>query len=247
MFQSGKGIWIVGRDLSVSYIGAPVEQFNSSIVQSAVNVPLTNQVRFTLDTGQTLLYDYYFAQWGTFVGVPAISSCLYQDYHTFLNAAGGVLQESPGTYVDGANPVLMSFLTGHIQMQGLSGYQRIYELLLLGQYESPHLLDFRIGYDFGALSEQVTITPTNQTGVFGSDQLYGQTSPFGGPSDLEQWRIQPGTQKCQAFQIQLTEIYDPSYSTQAGAGFTLSALTCVLGFNRGYRPIKAANVAGTSQ
>ena len=140
----------------------------------------------------------------------------------------------------------MSFLTGWIQLQGISGYQALFELQLLGSYFSPHLLNFQLGYDFGALSEQAVIEPINATGVYGSDQLYGQTSPYGGPGSLEQWRIQPSTQNCQAFQISLQEVYDPSYGVAAGAGFNLSAMTCVLGLNRGYRPVKAATTAGTS-
>ena len=246
MFQSLQGIWLLGRDLSTVYIGAPVENFNSSTVESALNVPGTTQVRFTLNTGEHLLYDYYYNNWGTFVGAPAISSCVYSGLHTFLNSAGQVYQETPGIYLDGSNPVLMSFLTGWIQLQGISGYQALFELQLLGSYFSPHLLNFQLGYDFGALSEQAVIEPINATGVYGSDQLYGQTSPYGGPGSLEQWRIQPSTQNCQAFQISLQEVYDPSYGVAAGAGFNLSAMTCVLGLNRGYRPVKAATTAGTS-
>ena len=52
MFQSDKGIWLLGRDFSTTYIGAPVEAYNNSEVISAITVPGTNQVRFTLDTGQ---------------------------------------------------------------------------------------------------------------------------------------------------------------------------------------------------
>lgn len=246
LFQSEEGIWLLGRDLSTVYLGAPVEEFNASVVKSAVSIPGKTQVRFTLDTGEHILYDYYYNQWGTFVGVPAISSCIYGNLHTYLNSSGQVFQETPGVYLDGSNPVLMSFLTGHIQLQGISGYQRVFEIQLLGQYYSPHLLNFELGYDFGSLSEQALITPTNFTGVYGSDDFYGQTSPYGGPGSLEQWRIQPSQQKCQAFQISLQEIYDPIFGVAAGAGFTLSAMTCVLGLNRGYRPVKAANTVGTS-
>jgi len=246
MFQSEDGIWLLGRDLSTNYIGAPVEKFNGSTVESALNVPGTTQVRFTLNTGEHLLYDYYYSNWGTFTGVPAISSCVYLGLHTILSAQGRVYQETPGVYLDGSNPVLMSFITGHIQLQGISGFERILELQILGQYVSPHLLNFQIGYDYGAFSEQVLITPSNYTGVYGSDDIYGQTSPDGGLGSLEQWRIQPGTQKCQAFQISLQEVYDPSFGVQAGAGFTLSAITCVLGLIRGYRPVRSANTAGTS-
>lgn len=245
MFQSDKGIWLLTHSFGVTYVGAPVEKYNASTVTSAAVIPETTQVRFTLDTGEILMYDYYYQQWGVFAGASAISSTLYQGMHTLLGESGLVLQEAPGIYLDNGNPVLMSFLTGHIQLAGISGYQRIYEIQLLGEYISPHLLQVQLGYNFGALSEQAIIDPTNATGVYGSDDIYGQTMPYGGSSALEQWRIQPATQKCQTFQFGLQEIYDPSFSLPAGAGFTLSAMTCTIGINKSYRPVKAANTVGT--
>lgn len=245
-FQTDKGIWLLDRgSLTVSYVGAPVQAFNNSLVNSAVNVPGTTQIRFTLNTGQTLMYDYYYDQWGTFVGCPAVSSCIYQGLHTYMNSEGQVLQETPGLYLDNTNPVLIGLVSGHIQLTGISGFQRLWEIQLLGEYFSPHLLDIKIGYDFGPLSEQVLIQPTNYTGVYGTDQVYGQTSPYGGPGVLEQWRIQPSQELCQSFQISIQEVFDSSFGTIAGAGFTLSAMTCVIGVLRGYRPVKATNTAGT--
>ena len=245
MFQSDKGIWLLNNGLGISYVGAPVEKYNASTVTSAQVIPATTQVRFTLNTGEILMYDYYYQQWGVFIGASAISATLYQGLHTLLGHSGLVLQETPGVYLDNGNPVLMSFLTGNIQLAGISGYQRIYEIQLLGQYVTPHLLQVQLGYDFAPLSEQAIIDPTNATGVYGSDDLYGQTTPYGGPGTLEQWRIQPARQKCQTFQFSLQEIYDPSLSVPAGAGFTLSAMTCTIGINRSYRPVKAANTIGT--
>lgn len=247
MFQSDKGIWLLGRDLSVNYIGAPVETYtNAGVAVSALGIPGTNQVRFTMSQGITLLYDYFVGQWGTFSGIPGISSTLYQGLHTFIDSFGRVFQETPGFYLDGSNPVLMSFLTGHIQLAGLSGYQRLFEIQLVAQYQSPHLLDVLLGYDFGPLSEQAIIQPTNFTGVYGSDSIYGQTTPYGGPGRLEQWRIQQSTQKCQAFQMSLQEIYNPAFSTLAGAGLVLSTMTCTVGVNRSYRPVRATNTVGTT-
>ncbi len=141
MFQSDKGIWLLGRDLGTSYIGAPVEDFNQFEVQSALNVPGTNQVRFTLSNDVTLMYDYYFNQWGTFHGIPAISSIIYQNLHTFMNSSGQIYQETPGLYLDGSSPVLMSFVTGWINPAGLQGYQRAYRAYLLGEYQTPHAME----------------------------------------------------------------------------------------------------------
>lgn len=244
MFQSDKGIWLLSRDLGTSYIGAPVEQFNDSLVTSAQAIPGTNQVRFTLDNGTTLMYDYYFQQWGTFEGSPAISSTLYQSLHTLVNDSGQVTQETPGVYMDRSNPVLLSFTSSWFRLSGISGYQRIYEFILLGSYFSPHQLIVQVAYDFEQPTQQSTITPLNTTGVYGSDSIYGQTTPYGGMGSLEQWRVQTSRQKCQVFQIRIQEVLNPAYPTEAGAGFTLSGLTCTLGIKSGKRPIKGVNTVG---
>lgn len=245
MFQSDKGIWLLGRDLSTQYIGAPVEAFNTSTVQSAVNVPKTTQVRFTLDSGVMLMYDYYYDQWGTFAGVPAISSCIYGGLHTLINALGQVYQENPGSYLDGSNPVLMSFITGEFNLASIQGYQRFYDLYLLGSYVTPFRLSVGIAYNYSqTMAQVITVTPTNYTGPIGSDPILGMTTPVGGPGNLFQWRLQPKLQLCQSFRISAQETFDPSYGTQAGEGLTLSSLICQVGIKKGVRPIRAANQAG---
>jgi hypothetical protein len=245
MFQSDKGIWLLDRGLNTNYIGAPVETIAlSSTVLSAVLVPGTNQVRFTMDSGITLMYDYYYQQWGTFVGCQGISSCIYKSFHTYLDKFGRVFQESPGSYLDGENPVLLGLKTGWLNLAGNQGYQRIYEFMLMGQYFSPHFLEVYIAYDFAAHSQQVEVMPINYTGVYGSDSLYGQTTPYGGPGNLEQWRIHTQHQKCQVFQIEIQEVFNPAYGPVAGAGFNLSGINCVVGAKSTYRPIKGATSAG---
>jgi hypothetical protein len=245
MFQSDKGIWLLGRNLATEYIGAPVESFNSSLVQSAVNVPGTNQVRFTLDSGTTLMFDYYFGQWGTFTNVPAISSTLFQGYHTYINSSGQVFQESPGAYLDGSNPVLMSFTTSWINLAGLQGYKRIYNFYLLGSYISPHKLQVQVGYDYAASPSQLSIiSPDNFNYNYGTDSPYGQGSPYGGRGSLEQWQVGTRQQLCESFQITVNEIFNPFFGTIAGAGLTMSGINCVVGLKKGYRPIAPINSVG---
>ncbi len=249
MFQSNKGIWLLDRSLQTSYIGAPVQDFTiGATVLSAVNVPDTNQVRFTLDTGITLMYDYYYGQWGTFYGVPCISSCIFENLHTFINSSGAVYQESPGTYLDGSNPVLMKFKTGPIRMGELQGYQRAYFFYILGTYITPHKLYVSMFYDYEpAASQSVLITPTNYSTAFGagaSQSPFGQGDPFGGPSSIESWRIFLERQRCMAFAISCQEIYDSSVGANAGAGLTISGLNVVAAFKKPFRPQPAASTTG---
>lgn len=231
MFQSDKGIWLLGRDLSTSYIGSPVEAYTqSATVLSAVSIPGTNQVRFTMDSGITLMYDYFYGQWGTFVNVPALSSTLYEGLHTYLDSTGAVFQETPGAYLDASNPVLMSFTTGWINPAGLQGFQRAYEMYILGTYLSPHKLQVQIAYDYNGNPRQSTlVNPDNFTQAWGGEQLWGSSGPWGGPGNIENWRIFFNQQKCESFQVTINEIFDPSFDTVAGAGLTMSGINLTVG------------------
>lgn len=245
MFQSDKGIWLLGRDLSTTYIGAPVETFTTgATVLSAVNVPGTNQVRFTLDTGITLMYDYFFGQWGVFTNIPAVSSTLFNGLHTFINDAGQVFQENPGNYLDGAKPVLMSFTTSWMNIAGLQGYERFYFGFLLGQYLSPFKLNVQLAYDYdSSFVQNILVKPKTPTGFYGNDPLYGSYQ-FGGPSNVFEARFFPSKQKCESFQVSVSEMYDPTLNIAAGAGLTLSGLELVVGVKKGYRTSSASRNFG---
>lgn len=248
LFQSDKGIWLLGRDLSTVYLGAAVEAFNSAAVNSAFAIPATNQVLFTLSSGVTLMYDYFYNQWGTFVGVPAVSATIYQNQHTYLNASGAVAQQTIGSYLDNGNPVLMQFTTGWFNLAGLQGYIRAFYFYLLGQYFSPHKLAVSIAYDYSQSAEQLTvISPTNYSPAYGQPSPYGQGTPFGGPGSNEQWRVFLTKQRCQAFQISIQESYDPSIGVPAGAGFSMSGLNLVVAMKKGWRPASSAESTGGQQ
>ena len=246
IFESDKGLWLLGRDLSTNYIGAPVEIYTqSSTVKTALNIPNTNQVRFTMSSGVTLMYDYFFQQWGTFTGIPGISSTLYEQQHTFLNSFGQIFQEVPGIYKDGSNPVLMKFTTSWIALAGIQGFQRAYFLFLLGKYISPHTLTVGVSYDFNPVETQQTlITPTNYNAPFGGDPLYGSSLTYGGGTSVEKWRVMLAQQKCDSLQFTVKENFDASLGVEAGAGLTLSGLNIIVGIKKGWTTIPAVNTAG---
>lgn len=233
MFQSDKGIWLLGRDLSTQYIGKEVDDFNDIAVVSALTIPGTNQVRFTLENGQTLMYDYFVGQWGTFEGISGVSSTLYQNQHTFINAQGQSYQEREGTFLDGSNPVLMSFKTGWLNLAGLQAFQRAYHMTFLGRYISPHIYRVGIAYDYDSNVQQLaTVAPTNYTGPWGSGTSWGSISYWGGGTDVEQWRIGLERQQCQSFQVSFQEYYDQSIGEPAGAGLYLSGMQVTAGVKK---------------
>lgn len=245
MFKSDKGIWILGRDLSTKYIGAAVESYNINQHNSALCIPGTNQVRFVLDSGTILMYDYYYDQWATFTGFTPISATLYDGYMTCLDAQGLVTKEQSNMYMDNGKPVLLSFTTAWIKLINLQSYQRAYFIYLLSNYLTPHKLIVNISYDYkNAIEQSTTILPTNYGGTYGSDTLYGGSEVYGGASSLEQWRIFLKKQKCESIQLNISELYDSTYNTVPGAGLTMSGVSVVIGAKKGYPTINAKNSAG---
>lgn len=245
MFQSDKGIWLLGRDLSTKYIGDAVEAYNSIPVKSALTIPGTNQVRFTLNNSVTLMYDYYYNQWGTFTNIRAVAATLYEGLHTYLNSFGQVFQEAPGTYMDGSSPVLMSFTTAWINVAGLQGYERFYFCHLLGTYYTPFKLNMTLAYDYNVGKIQnIIVTPDNVSENWGDDPLWGSGVAWGGPGNVFEARVFPITQKCESFQITIDEAYDSTKGILPGAGLTLSGLNLTVGLKKGYRTNKPSRSFG---
>lgn len=246
VFESDKGIWLLGRDLGTQYIGAPVEKYTQEgRVLCVISVPGTNQVRFSLDTGVTLMYDYYYGQWGTFSRVPAISTTVYGGVQTYLDGLGRVFEETPGQFLDDSSPVLMNFTTGWMNLAGLQGFERAYYLYILATYLSPHKLNVSIAYDYNDNPSQSSIiVPDNYTPNWGGEQLWGSGQVWGGNGNIEQWRVFLQQQKCQAFQVSISESYDSTVGPVAGAGFTMSGINMIIGTKKGYPTLRPSRSVG---
>lgn len=248
LFQSDKGIWLLGRNLSTEYLGAPVERYNDFVVSTASVVPGTNQARFSITSG--------------------VSGCIFQNLHTFLTANGEVLQETPNVFLDGdggamlmydyfygqwgtfdiaTSPVLLSFDTGWFSLAGLQGFQHAYFFYLLGVFQSPHKMYLGIAYNYnGSPTQSVLITPDNYRGLYGAQDytpIYGDGSPYGADS-LEQFRVFFTYPKCESFQIQFREVLDPVVGIAEGKGIKLSSLNLVVGAKKPYAPLSAAKSVG---
>ena len=112
---------------------------------------------------------------------------------------------------------------------------RAYQLYLLGVYYSPHKLNVSVAYDYNPSPTQTSvIIPKNYAAPWGGEQLWGSGSAWGGPGNIEQWRVFLAHQKCESLQISVTETYDASIGAAAGAGFTLSGMNLVVGMKSGY-------------
>jgi hypothetical protein len=247
MFQSNKGIWLLDRALGTKYIGADVEAYNSDEVLSAEAIPNSTQVRFILASGKTLMYDYFYDQWGDHTNIKAISACVYRNAHTYLNEFGQVLQERVNTYMDDSQPVLIGLTTSWINIAGVQGFERFYFAYLLGTYYSPFKLNVTVAYDYNpSATQSIIVTPEgNPAAAWGGENQWGGGAPWGGSEgNVFEARLFPQQQKCQSFRLSIQEIYDPSYNQAAGQGLSLSGLNIIIGTKRGFRTQTAGKSFG---
>ena len=231
MFKSKKGIYLLGRDLQVQYIGAEVEEWNSLSITSAVVVDEQNQVRFTTAEGRCLVYDLYFQQWYTFTNIDAVDSAVWQGRYVFLKDTAEIWRETKGAYLDVDVPIISKYVLALMQFGQVQGFQRIFKINILGENLGTHGLKLEVGYDYrNFYEERFTIYPDTvlYDSVWGDDTVWGQSGTlWGGNYDgVYQFQIRPRQQRCQALKLKIEDFFGSGTGT---AGFALSNVTAEVG------------------
>ncbi|MGN6107231.1 MAG: hypothetical protein ACTHU0_19140 [Kofleriaceae bacterium] len=249
VFQSAKGIYLLDRGRSVQYVGAPVEAFNAQAVRRATVMPDRTQVVFLTDSGKTLLYDYLFGQWSTFSNHEGKDGIIVGDTYHYLRRDDRVFRETVGVYSDAGSRIPIRIETAWIHMQDyLQGFQRFYELLLIGERKSAHQLKLQWRLDYsnqwsdpwyldatgiasqagwisGDSAPWIGDSDDSLVGTFYGDGPYGEGVYGGVGPGLYQWRLHLGY-RGQAVQFAFEDYEADGF---AGASFELSEMTIVAG------------------
>ena len=234
VFQSAKGIHLLARNGQVSYIGAPVERYNSQTIVSASLVQDTTQIRFLTDSGTTLLYDYYFDQWSEWTNHEGKDAAIVGGTYHYLRNSGEVYKADT-SYSDGNSQIRTRMDTAWIRFQDYQqGFQRIWRAKFLGKYISPHKLRIRYALDYDEnWSPPIEFDPSLalNPGTLIDDTTYGAGTygdgPYGGEKDKQryQFEIYVGS-RCEAIRFRIEDVED--YGV-AGAAFELSELLIIGG------------------
>jgi hypothetical protein len=262
VFQSRKGFHLLGRDGSISYVGAPVEAYNSQRTRSATSLPDRTSIVFVSDSGSTLLYDYFYGQWSRFSNHLGYGAAVVADRYHYLRLDGRVFRETPGEYSDAGQRIRIRFETAWIRLQGhLQGFARFWALHLLGSWLSPHQLgiSYRTGYDTqwsstywldatGSSSSAGWITGVDAatigtdpiTGSEYGDGEYGDGEYGGDAPDVYSWRMRCN-EKGSAIQIR---VEDFEAVGNAGASMELSELA-ITGGVKGNVPAPFTSARGS--
>lgn len=209
--QAIKGIVLLDRSLGTQYVGADVENLlNGNLITSAEVMSFYNQVRFTLNNNICLVYDYYMNQWYTFLNHNAVSSTIFQGNFTYIHPNGQVWEETPGTYTDNGAFIPLLIQTSWLSLAQLQGFQRIYKLMIFGEYKGTHQLQVQVSYDFDPAVLQTDLVNTiNQA--------------------LYQYRVFMARQKCEAIQFVIQDVQSSSFNE----GLRLSSMAFEVGVKRG--------------
>lgn len=242
LFNSPKGIYLLGRDLQVSYLGAPVERFNSLTISSSILLNNKNQVRFTTEDGSALVYDYYINEWTTFTNYEAVDCDVYNGEFVLLRSNGKVMMENNLSFKDQVSTseyqaVKLVAETTNLSLAQLEGFQRVYRVAILGEYKGAHTMQISFAYNFDPeFSDSATFDATTVIGsyTYGSTGPYGESNggTYGGDYLPYLFRIHLAQQKCTSIRIKLEDIQTSDFNE----GLTISGISLEVGAKKG--PVK---------
>ncbi len=239
MFQSAKGIYLLGRGLDVGYIGAPVEIYNSATVTAARLEPNSRRVIFTLDTGIALAYDYHVGKWAVWTAHDAADATIFGGLLTYLRPDGTVLQQTPGEYTDDGQAILQSLVTSWLAFAGISGVQRVWRFNIRGDYRSPHILNVSVAVDDNpgtVQTERVVAADVMGDQPVADTTVADTDNPGGGTYPPYEFTVKLARQRCASVQLTIQEQQTgPDY----GEGFSLSAVSFLVGTDKGLHKVPA--------
>jgi len=230
--HGNKGIWMIGRDLQASYIGAEVEDFtNASDIYDACLVPDKDEVRFLMaGSGATqgaLCFNSFFKTWSRLPYLSA-TAITHSNGSVYFNADTSVSGVIAGLYKESGfanahtSPTSNSTVlnTSWIKLSSIQGFMRVYELLILGEFKSTHTLQVYVYFDYvSSGGESHTITGTNATDS----------------SSAYQFRVKLNRQKCESIMVIIGES-----SGATSENYNISGLAVLAGLKRGAYKLNAA-------
>ena len=270
-FKSNKGIYQLERSLVLKYVGFPVDDFNDLTIKKADIYAKDNEVRFVTSDGPCLVYNYFRGFWSLYGNHKGQSSVVIGDdyYYVHTHADGNKLyKQDSSVYDDAGVPINMAVETGWINPAGSQATVRIYKMLLLGDYFSPHRLKVSIAYDYNDVYSQSKIVDiASQTEIFrygdpsrriestglkkgyygdpgGTTGDYTTAIAFGGKDVMQyQYRLDFSKQKCESFKIKIETVQGAG---ELGRGVNLSQIMFVTGVKGTDWKIKQSRIFGVS-
>ncbi len=225
VFVAAKGVYLLGPNLQVQYIGAKVESFGTADIVSTTVLPLQNTIVFLTSTGTALTFNYEFGQWGTWTNHLGLDSVLWGDAFVYLDTTGRTMHQSTTSYSDGGVFYEMRARLAPIrppEVQGIQEYWRAQRIQVIGNYMSSHELHidvYRNREEYPIQSEVFKPDTVLNTSTWGSG-TWG-SGVWGGTGRREyKFDMRFDEQKCETLTL---EFWDTP-GTVVGAGYELTEI-----------------------
>jgi hypothetical protein len=219
-FLSTKGLWLIDRSLSVTCIGAPVEDLASSFVAVA---KLTDREQIWFFTAtKAIVYDAFHKIWYSHAfTIPAvnISDAKVIGGSLYVVSSGNLFKLTDGTFSDSGQNVGITMRTSWLSMAGLQGVERIRRIAFLCDQNTASTLTVKLRYDFNpTVAETFTISTASIVETGGNVQF----------------TLRPQRQKCECVQIEFS-------STSGSAIVDVNNITIEAGSKAGTKRLAASN------
>ena len=179
LFKSSKGIFLLGRDLSLTYMGMDVELYNDQVCRRSVLSERRKEVYFLLED-VILVYSTNFGRWSTLDAEGAVDISVDDGDLVILYENHSLKVERENTLDE---LVEYELETTWLNLSSIQGYQRARRVELLGNIEGAEEATIEFAYNFGDnYEEKIEIRPR-----VGADQ----------------YRIGPKRQKCSSLKVRI--------------------------------------------
>lgn len=234
-YASQDSIWLLTPRFQAQNIGGRVQHyFDTQTIVDAVPMPSRTIAMWVCSNGAALVYDYAADAWSTWTNHSSIAACGRNGNAVRLEATKLWTTSDARSDDDGAF-VAMRAETGWI---AVSAWQRVYELLLIGQARDTVTVNIKLAYDHDPVWVDnygyglATLKPFGYDANFGDGLLaadYAEQSAT--------LRVFPSRQKCAAMRLHIS---DAKVSAASAKGFELSAVQLLVGAKSGLKRTSTA-------
>jgi len=232
IFKSTKGFYLLDRGLNVQYIGSAVSGYDSVTCTSAVLLADEQEVRFGLLNNVVLAFSYRTGQWSTYSNMQTVDAMWWAPLGEYVFATSdGIIAatDAPTRGNDDAGGITsvipLSFTTAWIHLQqALHGFQRVWRLILSGDWNGPSFLEVFAAFDDDPGTERIIAQVADTTDL--------RDTSLGG------WelRIHMPVQKCRSVRFRVTDT--PQLGSGLG-GLSFSSMSMEVGLKRGMNKLKS--------
>lgn len=243
LFWGQNGPSEVLHNLSVRWVGQGAEHFveAGSVITGCTIYPTDDYVIFLTETDYAAVYHYGQGAWTQFTNHGGNSIVDYDGLLVYTRPNGKIFHMDRSVYTDAGNAITKRVQTPFWVASAQQNYQRVYALLLLGEYLGDHTLTVRVYYDYSYDYDEYAVDPGAQmtlpniygAGVYG-DGVYG-----GSGSNAFNIDLRPRRQRCQAVSFEILD------NNAKNAAYSLTDVKVHGGFLSGRPSLRAAQKFGT--